>query len=308
MLKQSLDSLIGNIKVSHEIIVVDAGSTDGTVDYVKNLKMIRLVCDGELIGQAKSLNRVVKTLNSKYVCWLSDDNIVRSGMLDLAVSILGQDPEIGMVSLKVKDILGPHQTQDYLGGIWPTGVLNCNQGILPVELFLKIGGFDEQLRDYGIDGDLTTRMLLEGKKVVYTKQVAIYHLRDHETNSWIDSTGRKLKMDNARRMYERKFVALQTIGIGGLYNKTERSNSLLLIIIRLCYSSARKMGVSIDGWLGLMEKDWINLFTARFISKMDFFYNIFKPYYLVQRIPRVILEEVSIKSLLRSRVVDADAD
>jgi GT2 family glycosyltransferase len=42
---------------------------------------------------------------------------------------------------------------------------------------------DEQFCDYGIDSDLTTRILLEGYKVVYTKRAAIHHLRDHDTKS-----------------------------------------------------------------------------------------------------------------------------
>src|SRR5512143_2087958 len=106
VLKQCLDSLIGKIKTSNEIIVIDAGSTDGTLDYLGQLQGIRLVCDFGLIGQAQSLNRVFQTLDSKYVCWLSDDNIVQSGVLDEAVSILESDKKIGMVSLKVKDISG----------------------------------------------------------------------------------------------------------------------------------------------------------------------------------------------------------
>ncbi|MEW6400650.1 MAG: glycosyltransferase, partial [Chloroflexota bacterium] len=205
LLKQCLDALLDEIKVSDEIVVVDAGSTDNTREYLRDLPAVRVIWDEGLVGQAKSLNRVFRSLKSRYVCWLSDDNIVQAGMLDQAVSILEHDPKIGMVSLKVKDISGPYAGAEYVGGIWPTGVLNCNQGMLPVALVNRLGGFDERFRDYGVDSDLTTRVLLEGYKVVYTKRVAIHHLRDHDANSWVDSHGRKQKMEFARELYGQKF-------------------------------------------------------------------------------------------------------
>jgi GT2 family glycosyltransferase len=291
VLKQCLGSLINKIKVTNEVIVIDAGSTDSTLNYLGNLQNIRLVCDEGLIGQAKSLNRIFRSLKSQYVCWLSDDNIVQPGMLDQAVSILERNPKIGMVSLKVKDISGPFAGEEYVGGIWPTGVLNCNQGMLPVALLNSIGGFDEQFRDYGVDSDLTTRILLEGYKVVYTKRVVIHHLRDHDTKSWIDSNGRKQKMEYVKELYRQKFHALIKSEYAGLYDKAEREKSQLLRTILLWYGRARKLGISIQG-TGLTERDWRNLFTARFVSKMDFLMNIKKPYYLVQSIPGGLLREL----------------
>jgi GT2 family glycosyltransferase len=319
VLKQCLGALIGKIKVEHEIIVIDAGSTDGTLDYLGHLQDIRLVCDDGLIGQAQSLNRVFAMLDSKYVCWLSDDNLVQSGMMDQAVSILESDQKIGMVSLKVKDITGRYSAAEYLGGIWPTGVLNCNQGMLPVALIKKVGGFDERFRDYGIDSDLTTRVLLEGYKVVYTKRVAIHHLRDHEAVSWTDSSGRKHKLEMAKELYKQKYEELIRSEFDGLYAKEERENSSLLKVIRYFYTLMRKKDISLRNWVGMIkkdwrilfvmlgtwiglgEKDWSILFVARFVSKMDFLINIGKPYYLVQYIPGSFLQQIESQSSLQSQ-------
>jgi GT2 family glycosyltransferase len=293
VLKQCLDSLLGKIKVSNEIIVVDAGSTDDTREYLRNLQGVKVSCDEGLLGQAKSLNRVFRSLKSKYVCWLSDDNIVQPGMLDQSVSILEHNPKIGMVSLKVKDISGPYAGEEYVGGIWPTGILNCNQGMLPVALLNHIGGFDERFRDYGVDSDLTTRILLEGYKVVYSKRVAIHHLRDHDTKSWVDSQGRKQRMEYARELYEQKFDALINSWYGGDHNKARRENPTTLRLILLSYRHAGKLGISIQDLTGLTERDWRNLFKARFVSKLDFLINMKKPYYLVQHIPHELLRALA---------------
>lgn len=310
VLRQCLDSLIGKVKIQHEIIVVDAGSTDGTREYLRTLQGIRFICDAGLLGQAKSLNRVFASVKGKYVCWLSDDNIILPGMLDQAVSILRRDPEIGLVALKVKDMTGPLADQDYLGGIWATGVLNCNQGILSVQLLTELGGFDENFRDYGIDIDLTTRVLLKGYKVVFTKQVAVHHLRDHDSESWTDSSGRKQKMEDAKELYAQKYESLIKCDVDGRYDKAERKKAPLLQLIFLYYSRAKKRGISrqdvielakrdlrillvlLGSWKGLNERDWRNLFMARFISRLDFLFNLMRPYYLVQRIPGIFLESL----------------
>src|SRR5262245_36532167 len=128
LLRSCLNALIGKIKFRHEIIVVDAGSSDGTLEYLESLGKVSVVRQGKLLGQAKSLNQVIQSLKSDYLCWLSDDNVVRSGILDVAVKILDDDSDIGLVALKVKDVTGLHVGNPYLGSIWPSGVLNCNQG------------------------------------------------------------------------------------------------------------------------------------------------------------------------------------
>jgi len=284
LLRQCLSALIGKVSVKHEIIVVDAGSTDGTLDFLGNKKGVKLVMNGKKLGQARSLNQVFNNLQSQYTCWLSDDNVVREGMLDLAVSILTQDSEIGMVSLKVKDVRGPYAELSYLGGIWPSGIINCNQGMIPTKLLLSLGGFDEKFRDYGIDADLTTKVLLAGYKVVFTKQIAIHHYRDHEASSWMGTKGRRQRLDAARALYGKKYENLIQSNHGSLYNKTKRQKSLFLRGVRGLYGFAGKTGIPLGKWIGLEERDWQNLIVGRFVSPVDFLINIHKPYYLVQKI------------------------
>jgi GT2 family glycosyltransferase len=292
LLKQCLDSIIGKVRLEHEIIVIDAGSSDGTREHLKGLQGIRLVCDDGLIGQAQSLNRVFKTLESTYVCWLSDDNIVQDGMLDLAASILERDPATGMVALKVKDIRGSYVYQPYLGGIWPSGVLNCNQGMLRTKLLLSLGGFDESFRDYGIDSDLTTRVLLAGYKVVLTKQVAIHHLRNHGSSSWMGTNNRKQRIEAASALYTKKYEQLIHSGYARGYDPEGRRNSLLMRGVSSIYYRVGQMGIPLEKWIKLEKRDWQNLIVGRFISPLDFLLNIHKPYYLVQKVPEVFRENV----------------
>ena len=147
ILVKCLQAIIGKIKVSHQIIVIDAGSTDGTIEYLKNIREIELICDGKPIGQAQSFNRVFPLLKSRYIGWISDDNVVQPGILDTAIKILQRNHRIGMVALKVKDVAGSYSGPPYNAGIYDTGILNCNQGVIRSDLFRKVGYFDESFKN-----------------------------------------------------------------------------------------------------------------------------------------------------------------
>ena len=52
MLEKCLNALNGQINTSHQIIVMNAGSTDGMIEYLQGVMEIHLVCDDKPIGQA----------------------------------------------------------------------------------------------------------------------------------------------------------------------------------------------------------------------------------------------------------------
>lgn len=279
LLKQCLEALIGKIAVEHEIIVVDAGSTDGSVDYVRQLPDIRLVCDGEPIGQARSLNRVFRTLASKYACWISDDNVVQPGAMDLAVNILEQHSDIGMVALKVKDVMGPAQNLDYIGALWPTGILTCNQGLIRTRLLRDTGYFDEAFRDYGIDVDLTAKVLLADQKVTHTKIVAIHHYRDHQNAPGaIENDQRKARFAAAVDLYRRKYAVLLPHSLRHRLERILRQAAWFAVQVIRKLSGSRTV-------MGYTMLDWQNVFHSRYISAFDVWHNRNNPFYLVQHIP-----------------------
>ena len=297
MLHKSLAALKSGVHIDHEIIVVDAGSTDGTLKYLEQLDDIHLIKEGKLIGQAKSLNRVINNLESKYVCWLSDDNVIVDGALDKAVKILEGDHSIGMVSLKVKDMVGPLSSQPYIGGISRIGVLNCNQGMLPTQLMRTLGGFDENMRDYGIDVDLTTRVLLTGFKVVTTKQIAIHHYRDHSSSSWISPEERIRRLHSLIQAYVRKYSYFERLFLAGNYSQ-KRLETLRLKKIEKLFVWVQRKNIPLKRMLSLNERDRYNIICSRFISNLDFIFTRNKPYYLVQKMPAYLIFEIRLRKTL----------
>lgn len=285
ILKKCLEALMGQIAVDYEIIVADAGSTDGTIEYAQQLPSVQLVCDGEPIGQAQSLNRVFRTIDSKYICWLSDDNVIQPGALDLAVDILDGYPDIGMVALKVKDVTGPTKSMAYMGGISPAGILTCNQGVVRTDLLRQVGYFDEALRDYGIDVDLTAKILLAGYKVAYTKMIAIHHYRDHQSAPGaIPNDQRAARSVAARELYRRKYARLLSPRFGDrLKGPFHQTAWFGVQVIRKLLGSQTVLGYNMT--------DWLNVFHCRYIRALDAWHNKDKPFYLVQHIPDTVLRQ-----------------
>ena len=179
-LRQAIESIFAETTVSVRVYVTDAGSTDGTLEYLQGLGDPRVVpvLEGRRLGQATAYNRVFRTLRTKHVCWLSDDNVIVNRGLDEAVAILEGDASVGLVALKVRDRQGPFVEAPYIGGISPLGILNVNQGVLRTADLLRVGGFSEWFQLYGIDPDLTAKILLGGGDVVYTRNVSIHHYRN----------------------------------------------------------------------------------------------------------------------------------
>ncbi len=288
LLVRCLQALIGKITASHQIVVIDAGSTDGTIEYLRGTREIDLVCDGKPIGQAQSFNRVFPLLKSKFIGWISDDNVVQPGMLDTAVEILQRNPKIGMVALKVKDVAGPHTEPPYTAGIYDTGILNCNQGVIRSDLFRNIGYFDESFKNYGIDPDLTTKVLLAGVRVVHTKDVAIHHYRDHDSeDSAISKAERKKSKERLKRLYYQKYLYLTELNFIERYKM--RAKKFLWRYLKKFNKRIEKKGFQIEDITGKNMKDWENMLKTRHIPILDLFHNRKSTYYLEQQIPRRIL-------------------
>ena len=285
ILVKCLQALIGKIAASHQMIVIDAGSTDGTIEYLRGIREIDLVCDGRPIGQAQSFNRVFPLLKSKFIGWISDDNVVQSGMLDTAVEILQRNPKIGMVALKVKDVAGLHTGPPYTAGIYDTGILNCNQGVIRSDLFRQIGYFDESFKNYGLDPDLTTKVLLAGSRVVHTKAVAIHHFRDHDAEDSAISKDERIKSKEPyKEKYYTKYSYLLKVGFIEKYKM--RAKKIVWRYIKKLDKRLQKRGRSIEAITGIHMKDWENLTKTRHISIFDLIYNRNNPYYLEQRLSK----------------------
>ena len=281
-LKRCLGSILGETRTPLVVYVTDAGSTDGTQDYLTSVagETVRPLLVGKKLGQARAYNDVFRTLGTPYVAWLSDDNQVVDGGLDRAVAILDRRPEIGMVALKTRDVQGPFLGSVYLGGVSEIGVLNVNQGLLRTAVLAEVGYFSETFGFYGIDPDLTAKVLYSGHDIVYTRQVALHHFRD-----WPTQEGTAEHVALARHhalsldLYRRKYGAFADGD--GFWRRKRRFWAWFKKRLKGRYDEN-----SSTPHLGGLWRDWNNVFLSRHISLFDPWISAGRDHHLRQHVPR----------------------
>lgn len=115
LLMQTITSLIASLSktpsVRYEIIVVDNGSTDGSIESVKSLRHvdIKLIENKQNVGFAVANNIAAKAAQGTYLLPLNSDTIVTNVNFERLLKIMEERSEIGVLTVK---LLLPDGTMD----------------------------------------------------------------------------------------------------------------------------------------------------------------------------------------------------
>jgi len=94
----------------HEIIFVDNGSTDGTVEWLKEQVQCnagyRLIGNGTNFGFAKGCNQGIEAARGEFILLLNNDVVVTSGWLAGMIECLRLQPHAGIVGPMTNNISG----------------------------------------------------------------------------------------------------------------------------------------------------------------------------------------------------------
>lgn len=164
------------------ILLVDNGSSDGTVEYVAehypDVEVLRLVRNygyaaGNNIGAAYAFER-----GARYLAFLNDDVILPDARwLDVAVCAMKEDERLAAVTF---DIRIPSDRQPYAGTGNTEGVCLVQRVegcafVIRSEIFRLLGGFDGRYFMYAEEDDLSARVLNAGLRIGCIS-VPVFHL------------------------------------------------------------------------------------------------------------------------------------
>lgn len=83
--------------LEYEFVIIDAGSTDGTVEYLEQQSDVKLIAHGELRGAIKSFCQGARAASGDFVIMGNDDILFHDGSILRAISYLEENRTCGIV-------------------------------------------------------------------------------------------------------------------------------------------------------------------------------------------------------------------
>lgn len=130
-----------------EIIVVDDGSTDNTVEIASGLGC-KVISHPVSKGQVAAKNTGLKAAEGEYVLFLDHDDVIREGALASMYEMIEADPAVSAVQSMVKDFLSPEIASMPGTTIRPEPYYGLFTGAILIRksVFDEIGPFSEDRR------------------------------------------------------------------------------------------------------------------------------------------------------------------
>ena len=99
----------------YELILIDNGSTDGTLDYLRKYaddhSNVRIIANKENLGFAAGNNQGLALANGNYLLLLNNDTVVTEGWLGRMLSVFERYLEVGIVGPVSNYVSGPQQVK-----------------------------------------------------------------------------------------------------------------------------------------------------------------------------------------------------
>jgi GT2 family glycosyltransferase len=210
-LEHCLNSVYNQAYPNYEVIFVDNGSSDGSVEYVEaNFPQAKIKRLDQNYGFAEANNvgieEAFKDSAVKYIATLNNDTEVDSFWLGELVKVIEMHEDVGSVAPKIL-LYHDHKLLDCVGICIYRDCNAKNRGRLEEdnkqydsleevfgptaaaalyrrEMIQKIGLFDEDYFAYYEDVDLAWKARLAGWKCLYVPQSLVYHIHSATSKSF----------------------------------------------------------------------------------------------------------------------------
>ena len=222
--KRFLDLCLGSLRDqsfrAFETIVVDNGSSDGSIDFVReHFPEVDVVDLGENRGIAAAFNIGVEASDTEFVALLNNDTEQDQRWLGALVRAANAHPESGLFASKLVDfhdrrvLDGAGDAMRLSGLPYRLGHGEIDRGqfdepgyvfgacaaaaLYRKSLFEEIGNFDEDFVSYCEDGDLSFRAQLAGHRCNYVPDAVVYHMGSASSGGKRSPTATRLGTQNS---------------------------------------------------------------------------------------------------------------
>ena len=202
--------------IDGEIIVIDNASSDDSCEMMKiKFPHIKLIENNENLGFPKGNNIGVAQAKGEYICILNPDTVVSEDTFSKVLNsqLVTHNSQLGIIGCKLIDgagnflpeskrgvptpwvaftkIFGLYKISNYFGKYYAQHLSENESGkvdilvgafmVMKRELYLEIGGFDENCFMYSDDIDLSYLVLKSGKSNYYFHETAVIHYKGEST-------------------------------------------------------------------------------------------------------------------------------
>ncbi len=200
--------------IDGEIIVIDNASSDDSCEMMKTkFPHIKLIENAANLGFPKGNNIGVAQAKGDYVCILNPDTVVAEDTFSKILNTKNWQLNIGIIGCKLIDgagnflpeskrgvptpwvaftkIFGLYKISNYFGKYYAQHLSENESGKVDIlvgafmmmkrELYLKVGGFDENCFMYSDDIDLSYLVLKTGKSNYYFHETSVIHYKGEST-------------------------------------------------------------------------------------------------------------------------------
>jgi N-acetylglucosaminyl-diphospho-decaprenol L-rhamnosyltransferase len=185
----------------HEIVVVDNHSTDGSADEARRRPDVRLIESETNLGFARANNVGIRASRGANILLLNSDTIVPAGAIDRLLQVLHDHPDAAIVGPRLVDENGRAELS-FGGTIGPFNELrqklrarrrgfverttrrpHAPDWVSGACLLVRradadaVGLIDERYFMYAEDVDFCSAVRARGRRVLFTPDVEVVHLR-----------------------------------------------------------------------------------------------------------------------------------
>jgi len=244
-LETAIQSVLSQSCQDFELIVVDGGSTDNSVDVIKKHQdRIAWWCSEPDKGQSDAFNKGFAHASGRFGCWLNADDIMMPGALGEIQKYLKSHPKAEWIGgstvffdqkMRVlwcsRCIRVISRLHDWL----PLSSVNGPSSYFLLENLHKVGGFDVNMH-YCMDSDLWKRFFVSGIKLHHVKAY-LWGFRIHQESK----TSHRFLTQTSNPEFHREGVSIIE-KYGGTRMKTKIGERVVRIL-KLC------LGVYLWSWI-----------------------------------------------------------
>ncbi|MBQ8857149.1 MAG: glycosyltransferase family 2 protein [Lachnospiraceae bacterium] len=219
-LEDCLKSVFAQNIENQEVIVVDNGSTDGSLEYLETFPGVRVIGLDKNYGFCRAVNEGIKAAKSEYVILLNNDTEVDKNFSSELLKAMKSDEKIFSCSSKMIQFHDRERMDDagdyYCALGWAFGrgkgglvkdyeesadvfAACAGAAIYRKKMLESLGYFDEDHFAYLEDIDIGYRARIHGFRNVYAPKAIVYHVGSGSSGSTHNAF--KVKLSSRNNVY-----------------------------------------------------------------------------------------------------------